>query len=64
MRIFKWQMFKTAEEAKAFQKQHGGVFHDLQKEEKRKKYDSITFYEVSEATRKENPYSIEWTEHI
>ena len=33
MRIFKWQMFKTAEEAKAFKQKHGGIFHDLQKEE-------------------------------
>ncbi len=65
MRIFKWQMFKTKEEAKAFQKQKGyGVFHDLEHEKKRKSYDSITFYEVSEETRNNYPYSIEWTENI
>lgn len=65
MRIFKWQMFKTKEEAKAFQKKKGcGVFHNLEREAKRKSYDSITFYEVSEETRKEYPFSIEWTEFM
>lgn len=65
MRIFKWQMFKTREEARAFQKEKGyGVFHNLECEAKRKSYDSITFYEVSEETRKEYPFSVEWTEFI
>lgn len=65
MRIFKWQMFKTKEEARAFQKEKGcGVFHDLEREERRRKFDSITFYEVSEETRSQYPFSIEWTEFV
>lgn len=64
MRIFKWQMFKTKEEAKAFQKKHGGVYHNLDWEQQRGLHDSITFYEVSEKMRKDFPFSIEWTEFM
>ena len=47
MRIFKWQMFKTKEEAKAFQREKGyGVFHNLELEKQRKSDASITFDEV------------------
>jgi hypothetical protein len=64
MIMYKYQIFKTKEEALAFQKKHGGVYHNLKWEKQHHQYDSITFYECSEELRNEYPFSVEWNQTI
>ena len=66
MRIFKNQFFKTKEDAKKFQKEHGGAFYSNDKNSRTKKEYrtelAILCPPDSEQFSKDYPFVIAWTE--
>lgn len=61
--MYKWKAFETKEDAKAFQKKHGGVLYDLDKD--RRKQERGKFPDalaVIYNTSNNYKYSVEWNE--
>ena len=60
MRIYRWQFFKTKEEAKAFQKEQGYGALISYASNKRDFRDYLSMQGESEEFAKEYPYVIAW----